>query len=300
MRGVPKRFDLTDIEGIHSGLSTDGAVILTTSLTSSSEEMDWQMFAGTLSRRVFGSKLKVEPKVAGVHLEHRELESITKAKGFSYSNSALLPHTDGYIYGDNYPDYVLLLVEAQAERGGQSYVVDGEHVLQQLNPKDIQLLQERTVDLTERAQEGIADGVESFGPVIQRTGSNQRLRWRRQVTVEAGKRLSQGKTLFKSEECRDNVEPIAEPYQSLWKPLTNDPIETQVLQKLDRIVQAEAKAAKRFTVKRGEALLIDNFRTLHAREGYSGNTERKLWRVWVSNKTDTYSTFKLCCSLLVS
>ena len=30
----------------------------------------------------------------------------------------------------------------------------------------------------------------------------------------------------------------------------------------------------------GEAVVIDNYRLLHAREGFSGDGERRLWRVW--------------------
>ena len=217
----------------------------------------------------------MEPKVAGVHLEHRELEQKTReAGGFTYTKAALLPHTDGYIYGDHYPDYILLLVEAQSEEGGESFVVDGEKVLKRLrgDPRTAQflpMLEEVDVDLTEREPKGIANGLESRGPIVRRV--NGRLGWRRQVTVAAGEACAKGQM---------EGDALGE-YHSLWEPLTEDPKAVDMLHALDKAVQEEAKAAPRFRVQRGEALIVDNFRMLHAREKYAGATERRLWRIWV-------------------
>ena len=49
-----------------------------------------------------------------------------------FTNTAgqpLLPHTDGYVYGDHLPDLIALLVEASAEQGGENFLVDGEALL---------------------------------------------------------------------------------------------------------------------------------------------------------------------------
>ena len=49
-------------------------------------------------------------------------------------------------------------------------------------------------------------------------------------------------------------------------------------------------AAERFHLESGEALLIDNLRMLHGREGYSSKSlgnDRKMWRVWAwTDRTD--------------
>lgn len=80
-------------------------------------------------------------------------------------------------------------------------------------------------------------------------------------------------------------------YQSLWSPLekaghTQEEIEQaqkvqEVLNAVDAAVQQEAAVAPRFKLSKGEALLLDNYRMLHGREGYHGETLRKLWRVWI-------------------
>lgn len=273
----PQRIPIHDRARIHAALKSDGVVVLTdvSSDLKPDTESEWRAAAELAPRTVFGHNLRVQPKVAGVHLEHRELEKKTQeAGGFSYTKAALLPHTDGYIYGDYYPDYILLLVENQSEQGGESFVVDGEKVLDRLrnDPQTAQylpLLETTDVDLTEREPKGIANGLESQGPIVRRV--NGRLEWRRQVTVAAGEACAKG------EMAREEPGP----YHSLWEPLSEDPRAMDMLRALDRAVQEEAKVAPRFRVQRGEALIVDNFRMLHARESYSGTTERRLWRIWV-------------------
>ena len=44
-------------------------------------------------------------------------------------------------------------------------------------------------------------------------------------------------------------------------------------------MRAEAETP-RFVLQRGQALLIDNWRMLHAREKFSGLTQRVVHRVW--------------------
>ena len=55
-----------------------------------------------------------------------------------------------------------------------------------------------------------------------------------------------------------------------------------MLEAVDAAIQREAGAAERFSLRRGEALLINNYRVLHGREGYTsrGRDGRKVWRVW--------------------
>ena len=42
---------------------------------------------------------------------------------------------------------------------------------------------------------------------------------------------------------------------------------------------APQAAAPRFKLRRGQAVLVDNFRLLHGREPYQ-DLRRKLWRLW--------------------
>ena len=78
----------------------------------------------------------------------------------------------------------------------------------------------------------------------------------------------------------------AVPYTSLWAPMHDatgprrGEIEAALLE-LDQAIEAEDALAPRFVLKKGEALIVDNFRMLHAREAFHGfENKRQMWRVW--------------------
>ena len=134
------------------------------------------------------------------------------------------------------------------------------------------MLQAVPVDLAEHAPPGLVEGRESVGPIVQFHGG--RLRWKRQIRRAA----------YLEREALQTEGTSAEvlPYQSLWAaaPGHEAAFLQPMVEALDAACQQEALAASRFKLRRGEALLIDNFRMLHAREGYGGLRERKVWRVW--------------------
>ena len=280
----PKRLGMDKLADIHEALRADGAVILT---GLAAADGDWEAKAAALPFRTFPDRLVSKtPKVKGIHLEHAELKQNLTANPFGLVGKPLLPHTDGYIYGKFLPDYISFVVESQSEAGGENYVVDGESVLRRLCdsasttlPDDIcTSVTKLFVDLTERSPPGFVNGRSFTGPLITR--QHNRLRFHRQSAVLA---------------CEDAVDENGKlrsdprPYQSLWAPLDTAAYAGQhqlaqkvqeMLQAVDAAVQQEAALAHRFLVREGEALLIDNYRVLHGREGYAGSTERKLWRVW--------------------
>ncbi|CAE7203948.1 tas [Symbiodinium pilosum] len=103
---------------------------------------------------------------------------------------------------------------------------------------------------------------------------HNRIRFHRQTSV-----LACEDAVAKDGKLRSDLRP----YQSLWAALGTSKGTSKVqemLEVVDAAVQHEAALAHRFPVQRGEALLLDNYRMLHGREGYAGETERKLWRVW--------------------
>ena len=183
------------------------------------------------------------------------------------------------IYGEYYPDMLFLLMEAQAVGDGNegaSFVVDGERVIRRVED-DIDtrhlapMLAEVKVDLSERSPPGLIDGREHWGPLVQRTRQG-RLMWKRQirqriyrdVTVDAAGLM---------------------PYQSLWDTVDGEGRRHEearkMLEAVDVAIQREEAVAPRFKVEAGEALLVDNYRTLHGREGFDNDArERRLWRVW--------------------
>lgn len=268
---MPRRCHVDDAKAVALGLAEEGAVILTGIDTGA-----WEFEAQRLPQRLFaGRLLPVVPMVKGVHDEHQQLDTAVDrhSAGHTFSGTALLPHTDGYMYGDPFPDYIFLLVESQDVNGGENFVVDGEAVRRRLPEEVLRTLDSVPVDLTERAHNSVADGREAKGPVFQRTPQG-RLHWRRQLRTSAYREAIDAQASGASAGT-------VMPYQSLWAPLAGEADAQAALDAADAAVQLEASLAPRFRVEPGEALLLDNFRLLHGREGYSGGVcERRVWRVW--------------------
>ena len=280
----PRRVGLHELKAMHEALESDGAVIVTGVHHTSGT---WEEKAAALPSLTFPGRLVSKtPKVQGIHLEHQHLKQNLTKNPFELVGKPLLPHTDGYIYGEFLPDYIAFVVESQSDTGGQNFVVDGNKVLERLCEKSgtadapsldaCLLVRTQTVDLTERSPPGYVNGREFTAPLMWH--QHQRLRFHRQVSVLA---------------CEDAVDEdgglrsTLRPYQSLWSALesvsggdAHQREMTELLEAADAAVQQEAAAAPRFMLREGEALVIDNYRMLHGREGYHGATERKLWRVW--------------------
>ncbi|CAK0880403.1 unnamed protein product, partial [Prorocentrum cordatum] len=75
--------------------------------------------------------------------------------------SGLEPHTDGYVYGDDMPDYLFLLCEQPSPQGGANVLLDGHRILSALEAGDAaaqelaRFLAEIDVDLSEPGESGI-------------------------------------------------------------------------------------------------------------------------------------------------
>ena len=274
MSSMPKRIQISSAVSLCqakaealAALQHDGAVILTHIVGTA--EGSWDVAASRLPFLLFESNqlLSQHHIAAGVHLEHASL---------NLEGKALLPHTDGYVWGDKYPDLVILLCECPSEEGGDNYLIDGERVMARLDPETANVLKEIPVDHTERSDMGIANGAESVVPVWRwcnydkkqcwwDNSISKRMCWRRMIRMDVieGRASPEGKI-------------------SLWNPVSddNDGIVDNALTKLDEAIMEEQLIAPRFQLKEGEALIVDNFRMLHSREEYSTHIERRMWRVW--------------------
>lgn len=269
---MPKRIQLSAAGSLcHAraeavaALQHDGAVILTDIAAAAGS---WEVAASRVPFLLFESNqlLSQRHTAAGIHLEHVAL----KLEG-----KALLPHTDGYVWGDKYPDLVILVCECPSE-GGDNYLIDGERVVARLVPEVARVLKEIPVDHTERSNVGIANGAESVVPVWRwcdydnkecwwDSTVSTRMCWRRMIRMDVieGRASPEGKI-------------------SLWDPVgdNDDGKVDDALTKLDEAIMEEQVIAPRFQLKEGEALIVDNFRMLHSREEYSTQIERRMWRVW--------------------
>lgn len=163
-------------------------------------------------------------------------------------STPLSVHTDGFAYGELYPDFFLLCCAQDSPVGGESFLVDGHSVIANLARSSgdadiLQRLQQVAVDQTEPGMQP------SLTPVIGRT-TGGRLMLRR----------------F--------------PYQRPAADSAHPADDQAMLDRWHAAVEAAADEAPRFRLRPGDVAVIDNYRMLHGREAYV-DMNRLMWRVWV-------------------
>ncbi|MFT3855639.1 MAG: TauD/TfdA family dioxygenase [Ilumatobacteraceae bacterium] len=164
------------------------------------------------------------------------------------NTTPLQAHTDGFAYGDRYPDYFLLSCAHTSPVGGESFLVDGEAVVAELAARHgggelVERLQHVPVDQTE------PDMQRSVSPIIGRTPAG-RLMLRR----------------F--------------PFQRPSADSTDVARDTAMVATWTTAIAKAAERAPRFKLLPGDVAVIDNYRMMHGREGYA-DLDRLMWRVWV-------------------
>ena len=160
----------------------------------------------------------------------------------------LPPHTDGFAYGDRYPDYFLLSCVQASGVGGESYAVDGHAVLAELGrrpggPELIERMSTVPVDQTEPGMRG------SLTPLVMHNDEGR-------VML---RRFPFQKPADDSVDVASDADMIAQ-----WHAAASE----------------AALSAPRFKVDTGEVVVFDNYRMMHGREPYD-DRNRLMWRVWV-------------------
>lgn len=160
-------------------------------------------------------------------------------------------HTDGFAYGDKFPDYIFLLCVRPADAGGESFVVDTYPLLDALATSASDedrafhaFLMSTPVEQTEPGFQ------QSLAPVI--------------LTNASGRRMSRWTPVQRPDAT---LPPDAQAQHAAW------------LKRWKDIAHAASLAAPRFTLQPGEVICLDNYRMLHGRTGFD-DTERALWRIW--------------------
>ena len=190
------------------------------------------------------------------------------------------PHTDGYVYGDHVPDYIFLLVERQADAGGDSFFVDGEAVLARLRAEPdadnfIPLLDTLIFDQTESAENGgMLQGRQCKGPLFVRRPDG-RLQWKRMLGKDQLQTIEEMQSVPIPRSCWGVTSETRRMAAELGAKITPE----EVLRRTDLAIQAESDIAQRVPLAKGEAVCVDNYRILHSREAFDTG-ERRLWRVW--------------------
>lgn len=157
-------------------------------------------------------------------------------------------HTDGFAYGDEYPDHFILLCAQSSPDGGESFLVDGYRLLDVLasTPDGAALVERLESVPVEQTEEGMR---RSVAPIIGRAPDMRRMVRR-----------------FR--------------YQRASVDSTDPDADAALVQAWDALCRLAAVPAPRFKLLPGEAAIIDNYRVMHGREAYS-DAGRLMWRVWL-------------------
>jgi hypothetical protein len=176
-------------------------------------------------------------------------------------------HTDGYAYGDCANDGIVLLCERPCgDGGGENFLIDpaqalrvagGEHEALGAALRRCVINQTSTCRCTECVPDG--EPLVSQSPV-----------WRSVATAAAGPFGGRDRDFFRL--FRDQ-RPVG------FGGSGGGGAAGAMIREYHELMQASASSAPRFTTRRGDALLIDNWRLLHGRDSYS-DPRRSLWRVW--------------------
>ncbi len=241
---VPKR-TADPLEAL-SLVRSDGAAIFT-GLGLDGEEGRKASYA------VFGDDVLAVPSAARVFIGG-EQDRIPEG----HSNATRShTHTDGYSYGEKYPDYILLLCARHCEAGGESFLVDGYALL----------------DL-------IGDDPE-YGwlpDALSTVQVNQ---------TEPGMQLSMGTIVKMNPEGRKMLLMAGDQDQRPMDDSANPERDSEMIKTWRRLVESAADIIPRFKLLSGEAFIIDNYRLFHGRDPYE-DMNRLMWRVWIWTRECAY------------
>lgn len=225
-----------DMASALTHLQQDGAVIVE---NVGPEETD----ARQLAYDLFGSRVLAVPPAARV-FDGGEKDN----KGDLDNTQTLPPHTDGFGYGDLYPDYILLDCVNSSPAGGESFLVDGYAVLEALrqSPQHAWVADALNTVIIDQTEEGMQA---SESPVIQHT--------------EQG-RMMLRKTIAQKPRASSTTPERDSEMVQVWKAAVN----------------AAMQHAPLFKLAPGQAVAVDNYRLLHGRLPYT-DMGRLMWRVWL-------------------
>jgi alpha-ketoglutarate-dependent taurine dioxygenase len=242
---LPRRVAAAD--ETFEALRREGAVILT-GCGNSKED------AGALARRVLASLSPVVPdpapiKEGGGNADHTygDMPGVDGRTVVPFQTG----HTDGFAYGDRYPDFIFLLCVRAAAAGGESFIIDTYQLLAMLtaseSDEDRAFHRFLTTTPVEQTEPGFQS---SLAPVIGNNGHGRRMsRWT----------------------------PVQRPDASL--PPEERAAHAAWLARWGAMTHAASLRAPRFVLQPGETICLDNYRMLHGRTGFD-DTERTLWRIW--------------------
>lgn len=227
-------------------LRRDGAAILTGCGTGEGDAVNGAYI-------VLAGEVVVIPDPAAVH-EDRPHYGPTVVVPHS---DPLPGHTDGFAYGDHYPDHIFLLCSRPAVEGGETILLDAYAIVDALgvsaDPDDRALFELLTAVPIEQTEPGYRT---SRSKVVQQTATGRRALRRT-------------------------------PFQVPDPAVAGDDLarQTELLERWTALVRALSSVATPFRLEAGELVCVDNYRVLHGRRAFT-SLDRLLYRVWAWT-TDT-------------
>lgn len=217
-------------------LRRNGAAVLSGCGTTASQ-------APAVATAVFGAEVLQVPEAAEVRDGG---VGDTNRAGIDHT-VALNAHTDGFAYGDLYPDHFLLVCAADSAEGGESFLVDGYAVLDEL------------ADVAETAW--VTDALASIA--VDQT--------------EPGKQPSNSPVVLTAPDGSRMLRRF--PFQEPARDSTDPERDREMIERWRQAVVNATAGAERFKLAPGDAVIVDNYRMLHGREPYA-DLRRQMWRVW--------------------
>ena len=166
-------------------------------------------------------------------------------------------HNDGYAYGDKYPDYIVLLCNKHSEEGGESFLVDG-----------YAMLDEMAAD----SEMGWIPEALSTVPINQ---------------TEAGMQPSTSTIVKTSPKGRKMLLMANEFDQRPHEDSTDPARDQEMMVKWREMIYEATDHIPCFKLHSGEAYVADNYRLFHGREPYT-DEDRMMWRVWIWTEDCAY------------
>jgi alpha-ketoglutarate-dependent taurine dioxygenase len=241
---IPQR--CADTGEAFTALRRDGAVILCGAGSTRDD-------ARSLAQRVLAPLAPVVPDPAPIKEGggNRDNSYRTSDLNEAFAVPFQSGHTDGFAYGDKYPDFIFLLCVRPAVAGGESFVVDTQRIVAALRASgdadDAAFADFLYTVPIEQTEPGF---VPSVAPTIGANGRGRRMaRW----------------TPVQRPDARVTV--AEQQRQQAW------------IERWRAITYSASLAAPRFVLQAGEAICLDNYRVLHGRTGFD-DLERSLWRIW--------------------
>lgn len=190
-----------------------------------------------------------------LHDVRKSDEHVPPRCSYSMSDKGASLHTDGSYMYECPPNYVGLICINQAESGGESILVDGRKILQQLKKEYPESMKNLKHDFHFNTDNQLEGSVTLTKPIISENDSSIIFNYNR-IHIESG-------------------------HNAVGLPLPNESIDS--MNKLDLLLKRKENQ-NIFRLSRGEMLVINNHFILHGRYSFKDNenkdSKRLMIRIW--------------------